>query len=196
MKLKIGLGITVDQLREKIADQIVKTVEREVSRSKTVSKKIRGIKTSKQSGTKETTVKIQVFPNEGYEYNDKLTSIKGMNFTNIIDNLLVSSQYIFLSMRDPKCCDTCSKMDYDVSKKVWTGEEIERYMQQGGFTYTDVKGKKHVYKWKGKFTKSTLPDFDVTYYMSFDKNLLHPHCRCKWIPLSVYTSGRWKSIPW
>ena len=45
-------------------------------------------------------------------------------------------------------------------------------MQQGGFTYTDVKGKKHVYKWKGKFTKSTLPDFDVTYYMSFDNIII------------------------
>lgn len=194
MKIEINLNEkNINQLRKKIAESIVKRVNDKLDKKKEVDNYQSDVHTSRTS----TNIKYKITPVKGYSRNTKLISVRGMSLDDVddvIDNLITSDEYVFISMRDPKCCHECSNMDYQVTQRIWTVDEIKNYMGVGGFTYTDVKGKKHVYKWKGKLQEIEFGINEFVYYKGQGENLLHPHCRCKWVPLSIYLTNRWKNL--
>jgi ribosomal protein L37AE/L43A len=191
--MKINIDIppkTVNQLRKKTSD----VLSTKVNKFLTKKKEVKSFSHTTSHERTNTYIKYSIIPKEGYTMNKKLIKLTGMSIIDVINNLIVPAEYVFVSMRDPKCCPECTEMDYQVSKKVWTVDEIKDFMSVGGFTQTLKNGQKRTYRWKGELNKIFNTSDNFIYYKGMNENLLHPNCRCAWIPLSIYGTSSQKLI--
>jgi ribosomal protein L37AE/L43A len=182
MKIDVNIPTkTIDELRNKITNAVVLYINSFLDKKDEVKSYSNII----IIGKIDTIIKYSIIPEDGYGLNKNLIGVTGMNIGGIINSLISPLEYVFVSMRDPKCCPECTEMDYQTSKKVWTVDEINDFMKVGGFTQTLANGKKRTYKWKGKLLKIES-HYGFIFYKGDSEKLLHPNCRCRWVPLSIY----------
>lgn len=188
--LKFKKGSFEDFLR-----QMTEVAKEEIMKGFRESEGVTNVTTTSRTTSDSMEVDVDVELRDGYRINDDITDVQNIPLGTGVKTLIAPEKFIFLSMRDPQCCVTCTLMDYRVTLKVWTVKQINAFMAKGKFAYTKKNGRKKNYAWKGKYHAVKDPVTGATAYMGVTGgNLLHPNCRCKWIPLSLYQSGLYKKM--
>lgn len=202
-QLEVKIDVDLSNVRDfrkalirAVADQVAQTIENNPQ----VARKFIEIKDKRE--TSEANLTVYAAPGVSFD-TDKFaisanqeTTMEELN--QMLEDVAADDRFVYISIDDEIRCTHCEALDYSVTKKEYTLDELKEIIVNGGKTWNTKtkKGsqrKRGIKQWKGKVRSRTW--FDPYEFSDFNADQ-HPHCRCVFVPLSIYQNHKRFIVKW